>query len=68
MHKHLSGALLILSAIPALSGSEADLAKQSQNPVANLISIPMGNNEYFDVGPTEEMAYVTIIKLLLPQS
>ena len=33
-----------------------DLAKQSQNPIGNMISLPMQNNTYFGVGPSEEWA------------
>jgi hypothetical protein len=29
------------------------LAKETQNPVANLISVPFQNNFNFDVGPRE---------------
>ncbi len=31
-----------------------DLAKQAQNPVANMISLPFQNNTDFNVGPEEE--------------
>ena len=33
--------------------SESDLAKQTQNPVANLISLPFQNNTNFDMGPDD---------------
>jgi len=36
--------------------ADQDLAKQSQNPIGNMISLPMQNNTYFDVGPSEEWA------------
>ena len=45
---------------------DTELAKQSQNPVANIISIPFENNLYFDVGPSEEMANVLSIKPVIP--
>ena len=32
--------------------SETELAKKTQNPVANLISIPLQNRMNFGVGPT----------------
>jgi hypothetical protein len=44
----------ILVATPALA--QDDLAKQSQNPIGNMISLPMQNNTYFGVGPSEEWA------------
>jgi len=36
--------------------ADQDLAKQSQNPIGNMISLPMQNNTYFNVGPSEEWA------------
>jgi len=36
--------------------ADQDLAKQSQNPIGNMISLPMQNNTYFDVGPSGEWA------------
>ena len=36
--------------------ADEDLAKQSQNPIGNMISLPMQNNTYFGVGPSEEWA------------
>ncbi len=36
--------------------ADQDLAKQSQNPIGNMISLPMQNNTYFDVGPAGEWA------------
>jgi len=36
--------------------AQDDLAKQSQNPIGNMISLPMQNNTYFGVGPSEEWA------------
>ncbi len=46
--------ILALVALPVLA--DQDLAKQSQNPIGNMISLPMQNNTYFDVGPSEEWA------------
>jgi hypothetical protein len=36
--------------------ADEDLAKASQNPIGNMISLPMQNNTYFNVGPSEEWA------------
>jgi hypothetical protein len=49
-----SFALTIIFASPGLA--DEDLAKKSQNPIGNMISLPMQNNTYFDVGPAEEWA------------
>lgn len=46
--------VVILFACPV--SADQDLAKQSQNPIGNMISLPMQNNTYFDVGPSEEWA------------
>lgn len=55
---------LLLTTSPALA--QDDLAKQSQNPVANMISVPFENNIYFDVGPTEKLANGLFIKPVYP--
>lgn len=46
--------------------AQDDLAKQSQNPVAKLISVPFENNTYFEVGPNEEWANVFLMKPVYP--
>jgi hypothetical protein len=52
--------VLIVVAFLATQGSPSeaaeDLAKQSQNPIGNMISLPMQNNTYFGVGPSDEWA------------
>jgi len=46
--------LSVMAAAPVFADS--DLAKKSQNPIGNMISLPMQNNTYFGVGPSEEWA------------
>ena len=46
--------------------STEELAKQSQNPVADLISIPLQNNFNFNVGPKNKMQYVGNIQPVIP--
>jgi hypothetical protein len=53
--------VLALSALPVQAASDSDLAKQAQNPVADLVSVPMENNLYFDVGPSGGHARTTIL-------
>ena len=43
-----------------------DLAKQSQNPVANMVSVPIENNFYTDVGPSGKNAFTTVFKPVYP--
>jgi hypothetical protein len=50
----------------AIADTETDLAKQSQNPVANIISLPFENNAYFDVGPSGKRMYTMNIKPVYP--
>ncbi len=51
----------------AMSASaDADLAKQSQNPLGTMISLPLENNTYFEVGPDENLANILYAKPVLP--
>jgi hypothetical protein len=61
------GALIVLIFASVSQASEdEEMAKKSQNPVANIISVPFENNLYFDVGPSEEVANVLSIKPVIP--
>ncbi len=63
------GALIAPIFAPASYASEEEeMAKKSQNPVAAIISVPFENNLYFDVGPSEESAYVLNVKPVIPIS
>jgi hypothetical protein len=47
-------ALALLGTFPqAHAAEQSDLAKAAQNPIANLISLPLQNNTNFNVGPQE---------------
>jgi hypothetical protein len=48
--------------------SHSDLAKQSQNPIASLISVPFQNNIFFDQGPHDRTSYQLLIQPVLPFS
>ena len=46
----------------------AELAKKLQNPVANLISVPIQNNWDFGIGPANAMRYTANIQPVIPFS
>jgi hypothetical protein len=46
----------------------AELAKKLQNPIADLISVPLQNNWDFGIGPAEAMRYTVNIQPVIPVS
>jgi hypothetical protein len=64
--------LLTLAALsftsPQSSGAEEaeDLAKQAQNPVADLITVPLQSNFHFGVGPNDGLLYILNIQPVIP--
>ncbi len=50
----------------AQDSADTDLAKQSQNPIANLISVPLQNNTSFNIGPYNRTANVLNIQPVVP--
>jgi len=53
--------IVAVPAAPALaqsSGDETELAKKTQNPVADLISVPFQSNFNFGVGSKDATVYV----------
>ena len=57
---------LASTATQAVAQSNADLAKQAQNPIANLISLPFQNNTNFNFGPLEKTQNILNIQPVLP--
>ena len=61
-----------LSALPASAQGNApaesseELAKAAQNPIANMISIPLQSNFNLNVGPKNEMQYVGNLQPVIP--
>lgn len=52
----------------AVISSEEALAKKTQNPVADLISIPFQNNFTFPTGPGDDVLYVLNVQPVIPIS
>jgi len=48
------------------SNSNTDLAKKAQNPVADLISLPLQNNTNFNLGPGNDTQNVLKIQPVIP--
>ena len=50
------------------AAQKAELAKKLQNPVADLISVPIQNNWDFGIGPADAMRYTANIQPVVPVS
>jgi hypothetical protein len=68
MYKIVIVVLLLLSfnSLYAFSQSDSDLAKQTQNPLADLISLPFQNNFDFNIGPNDRTQYTLNIQPVAP--
>jgi hypothetical protein len=59
----------ILQSVAFASESEEELAKKTQNPVANLISLPLQSNWDFNIGPKEDKSnYLMNVQPVIPIS
>lgn len=54
------------SLLAAEQQSAEELAKKVQNPVADLISVPLQNNFNFNVGPEDGLQYVLNVQPVIP--
>jgi hypothetical protein len=50
----------------AAEDSETELAKKTQNPVADLISVPFQSNFYFNTGTKDATVYVLNVQPVIP--
>jgi len=48
------------------SKSAEELAKETQNPVANLISVPFQNNFNFGIGPNDATQWICNVQPVIP--
>jgi hypothetical protein len=55
-------------ALQVHADNSKDLAKQAQNPIANLISLPLQNNTNFNVGPDDRNQNILNIQPVYPVS
>jgi hypothetical protein len=51
----------------AAPSDQAELAKKLQNPIADLISVPLQNNWDFGIGPADAMKYTVNIQPVIIQ-
>jgi hypothetical protein len=64
--------VFVMTAVQAMAQTKGkapsteELQKAAQNPVADLISIPLQNNFNFGVGPQDKMQYVGNIQPVIP--
>lgn len=69
--KHLAVAILAGAISAASAGAESDkreLAKKSQNPIGNMVSLPFQNNTSFGIGPDDKVSNVLNIQPVYPVS
>ena len=52
----------------AIADEQEDLAKESQNPIGNIISLPFENNFDFGVGPEDAFVYSLNLKPVYPMT
>ena len=50
----------------AVADEQEDLAKQTQNPVADLISVPFQNNTNFNLGPKDRTQNILNVQPVIP--
>lgn len=63
----VSTAVLALVAVSAAQpASEENLAKETQNPVSDLISVPFESNFNFGVGPNDDLQSILYVQPVVP--
>ena len=63
----VSTAVLALVGVSAAQpASDEELAKETQNPVSDLISVPFESNFNFGVGPNDDLQYILYVQPVVP--
>jgi hypothetical protein len=62
----MAACLFLALATFATADDQEDLAKESQNPIGNIISLPFENNFDFGVGSEDALVYVLNLKPVYP--
>ena len=62
----VTGALQVNLALAAADDELATAAKKTQNPLADLISVPFQNDFNFGVGPDDKMVWVLNVQPVIP--
>jgi len=71
MHKlklSLVSALILLPALSFAEQSNSELAKAAQNPIANMISLPLQNNSNLNIGPEDQTQNILNVQPVYPFS
>ena len=58
--------LSVVCSATAYADADEDLAKKTQNPIADLISVPFQNNTNFGLGPHNRVQNVLNIQPVIP--
>jgi hypothetical protein len=61
-----TAALVALLFSQSHAQDESDLAKQTQNPIADLISVPLQSNFNFGAGSKDKMIYILNVQPVIP--
>ena len=64
--RFVTPATALVSLLLAAQANADDLAKQAQNPIADLISLPLQNNTNFGLGPDDQTQNILNVQPVWP--